>query len=413
MITRNFKAVAAMWLQQSSVIYSALPVTDVNGRLYYLGEKLGFPSSLTQSFALNAATRGISVGTGSTPASENDWNLENTITSGLTVTVANMTSGVDSDGNPKITYQLSVTNTGSGAITISEIGYKQSIYGAKYPGGTAGSRVCLLDRTVLETPLTLAAGDAGTITYTLTTTAFQSKTVGGVKCVSWTYGSDADVAACISAARAGTIDLQRDCGWQIGDLRAVEVAAFTAGGNVSEAAQTAYLAISSFAEYEGCGNVVQFDFLNSLLSGVRMNATSTNAGGYGASEMYTTTLPALVLALPSWLQSLLKTFSVKASAGQQSTTIETVPGNKLALRSEVEIFGETTYSAPGEGTQVELYSRTIYRRKTFGNSGSSAYWWERSPRVSTSTYFCTVGSSGTPYTNTASTAYGVAPFGCI
>ena len=64
--------------------------------------------------------------------------------------------------------------------------------------------------------------------------------------------------------------------------------------------------ITSFEEYMGCDNVMQFDFACALSSYVRMNATATTAGGYGASEMKTVTLPALVEALPDWLKTRLK-----------------------------------------------------------------------------------------------------------
>lgn len=236
---------------------------------------------------------------------------------------------------------------------------------------------------------------------------------GGVNIVSWASGSDADVAAMIDAAQAGTIDLQQDGGWAVGDVRTIHIDAFTGGGNTAHAAQDIDIVITSFDEYMSCGNVMQFDFKDALATGQRMNGTSTNAGGYGSSEMKTTTLPALVNALPAWLKELLREFSVLASAGSKSDTIETITGNKLALRSEVEIFGSTSFSKAGEGSQIDYYKTESNRIKKRGHSGSSNAWWERSPRHNAYEYFCAVLSSGGANTDTANTPLSVAPFGCV
>lgn len=236
---------------------------------------------------------------------------------------------------------------------------------------------------------------------------------GGVTIVPWSTGTDAEIGDMIDAAHAGTIDLQQDGGWAVGDVRSITISAFTGGGNTSHASQTIDIVISSFSDYNSCGCVMQFDFKDELATGVRMNSSHTNAGGYGASEMKLTTLPALVNALPTWLKNALIEFSVLASAGSKSSTIETVTGNKLALRSEVEIFGSTTFSKAGEGSQIPYYATSANRIKKRGHSGSANSWWERSPLGSNSNRFCNVDSYGGANGNGASNAYGVAPFGCL
>ena len=408
MINRNLKNLLSMGLQSAAGAYGCMPINGVDGRTYYHPGQFAFPASRTAATTLSATAAGISVGKGATPATEDDLNLEDTITAGINLTLTETVLGCDEPGQPWVQYKLTVTNTGAEEISVTEVGYKQTVKGTRWPKGTsAGDVVCLIDRTVLSTPVTIAAGDAGVILYKLRTNPTPARTVSGVEIVSWTWGTDEQVAAMLTAARSGTIDLQTDGGWKVGDVRLVQISAFTSG-NVNHAAQTVALVISDFAEYEGCGNVMQFDFLDCLAAGNRMNSSNTNAGGYGESEMKTVTLPALEAALPSWLRGLLKTFSVKASAGSQSDTIETVTGNKLALRSEVEIFGTTTYSKPGEGAQVELYKRVSQRSKTTPNGN----WWERSPYGSGSTNFCGV-SGGSPNNYYATGANGVAPFGCI
>ena len=413
MITQNMRNLMAIALQSSGTIYGMLPVTDVSGAVRYLSPLFSFPGSCAEAFTLDANSAGISIGTGSTAAAETDYNLQSTITSGITVTLEHNVVRMDGD-SPYHEFTFAITNTGSAALTISEIGYKQALRSCNTQGGTSDANtVFLLDRTVLSSPLTIQAGDAGILVYALKTSP-PSKTVSGVKIVSFTYGTDEEVAAMIDAARLGTIDLQTDGDWAVGDMRTIHLDAFTGGGSVSHAAQDIDIVITQFGDYMSCGCLFQFDFVESLAAGQRMNSSNTNVGGYGGSEMRGTTIPALVDALPEWLRTRLKTFDVLASAGNKSTTIETVTNNKLALRSEVEIFGTTSYSAAGEGTQIEWYKRgSATRIKRLGRTGSAYSWWERSPRVSNATNFCHVGSGGTASANTASSAYGLSPFGCI
>lgn len=188
--------------------------------------------------------------------------------------------------------------------------------------------------------------------------------------VSWTDGTDEEIAAMLDAARNGSIDLQTDGGWTVGDVRTIKVGAFT-DGIVNHSEQNVDIVISSFEDYNGCGCKMQFDFKNSLAINSCVNASDTNVGGYKASTMFITTLPNLVKALPEWLSGRLMEFAVKASAGGTSDTIETITGNKLALRSEMEIFGTIRYSKSGEGEQIEYYKTATNRIKTTGKNGSA------------------------------------------
>lgn len=76
------------------------------------------------------------------------------------------------------------------------------------------------------------------------------------------------------------------------------------------------------------------------------------------------------------------------------------------MLSEVEIFGATSYSAAGEGTQYDYYKAGNSKVKK--QNGSAAGWWERSPCASYSAYFCRVNSSGNASYDGASAASGVA-----
>lgn len=417
MVTRNFLNILAMALQAGSD-RGGVPGRAVNGEFRYFNGALSFLNSPTKAVTKDATAAGISVGIGSTAATEDDWQLEDTLTTGINIALTATEYGNDAPGIPYVQYSVTVTNTGSEPITVKEIGYKQVVASVMYPGANiyaSTSKVFLLDRTVLDTPVTIAAGDAGIITYKLRTIPRLYSTVEGVQMVSFADGTDEQIAAILDAAAAGTIDLQTDAGWRVGDKRKISLEAFTGGNNVTCPAQDVYIAISSFEEYMGCGNVIQFDFACCTSAMFRMNSSNTTTGGYAESEMKNTTLPALVEALPAWLKSRLKTFSVLAGNGGASAasqTVETVTGNKLALRSEVELFGRNPSSPAGEGEQVEYYKTTDAGRvKTTGVAGSAVGWWERS--AYSSGIFCSVATGGNAYYYNAITATGLAPFGCI
>ena len=136
-----------------------------------------------------------------------------------------------------------------------------------------------------------------------------------------------------------------------------------------------------------------------------MNSSNTNSGGWTSCAMRSTHLPAILALMPTEVQNGIREVSKKASVGGASSTIETV-SDKLFLLSEVEIFGSTSYSAAGEGTQYDYYKAGNSKVKK--RSGSAATWWERSPYASDSARFCLVYSDGSAGYGIASGARGVA-----
>lgn len=136
-----------------------------------------------------------------------------------------------------------------------------------------------------------------------------------------------------------------------------------------------------------------------------MNSSDTNSGGWTSCAMRSTHLPAILALMPTEVQNGIREVDKLTSAGSQSSTINTT-ADKLFLLSEVEIFGSTSYSAAGEGTQYDYYKAGNSKAKKW--NGSAARWWERSPRASYSTRFCLVYSSGSANVYYASIASGVA-----
>ena len=136
-----------------------------------------------------------------------------------------------------------------------------------------------------------------------------------------------------------------------------------------------------------------------------MNSSSTNSGGWTSCAMRSTHLPAILALMPTEIQNGIREVNKLTSAGSQSATINTT-ADKLFLLSEVEIFGSTSCSAAGEGTQYDYYKAG--NSKVKNRNGSAARWWERSPSGSNSAIFCGVNSNGGANYYYASTASGVA-----
>ena len=172
MITKNFKQVAKQLLCFGSSGGSQLPIKIYSGMTRYLAPSIsaqGFPASTHHStFQTTASGTGIHIGSGNTPATENDYDLEAQITSGVSGTVAQNLSQ-DSNVNPQRELVVTITNTGNTDITINEIGYFDGLNCNSTQGSTSSFSVAtaMLDRTVLAAPLTIAAGDYGVIKYTL------------------------------------------------------------------------------------------------------------------------------------------------------------------------------------------------------------------------------------------------------
>ncbi len=147
-----------------------LPVKATNGTTYYFANMSAYPGNVTVAFSLNNTSIGIHVGTGDTAATEDDYMLESLITSGLTGAIT-VIKGMDTNDLPYVTYNLVLTNTTSSDIVVKEIGmYQQESCGAS-AGATSSlsNRVFMVDRTVLDTPVTVPAGGNAAIFYTLKT----------------------------------------------------------------------------------------------------------------------------------------------------------------------------------------------------------------------------------------------------
>ena len=142
-----------------------------------------------------------------------------------------------------------------------------------------------------------------------------------------------------------------------------------------------------------------------------MNSSNTNSGGWKSSAMRTSTMATMKGYLPAAWQTAIKPVNkVSGTGGGSSSGTETV-SDSCFLLAEIEIFGSTTYSVSGEGTQYAYYKAGNSKVKNKG--GSANIWWERSPSSGYSNNFCRVISSGAADFHNASFSLGVAFGFCV
>lgn len=112
------------------------------------------------SVVYKTTASGIVLGSGSTPPTVSDYMLDSQITSGLHCSV---TTVYNQDGN--VTRTITATNTSENDITIAEIGHQCQIYTGD--NSTSNSKYVLMDRSLLQAPVTIPVGAVGVISYTV------------------------------------------------------------------------------------------------------------------------------------------------------------------------------------------------------------------------------------------------------
>ncbi len=142
-----------------------------------------------------------------------------------------------------------------------------------------------------------------------------------------------------------------------------------------------------------------------------MNSSSTNSGGWKSSAMRTSTMATMKGYLPSAWQSAIKPVNKASGTGGGSSSGTETVSDSCFLLAEIEIFGSTTYSVSGEGTQYAYYKAG--NSKVKNKSGSASYWWERSPGSGNSDGFCSVASGGNADGGSANYGFGVAFGFCV
>lgn len=153
-----------------------------------------------------------------------------------------------------------------------------------------------------------------------------------------------------------------------------------------------------------------FQLVDCLNQTQQMNTSNTNTGGWNGSAMRGR-MSTYKSQLPATLRNVIKTVKKKSGTGGGSSSGTQQTNDDLFLLSEIEIFGTTTYSVAGEGTQYEWYKAGNSRIKKV--NGSASYWWERSPYSGNTNYFCGVTGSGSADYGSAGNGGGVSFGFCV
>lgn len=314
---------------------------------------------------------------GTTSAKTAAWSIGKAAGS-LTLSKSSVSIDVSSQ-----TDTVTVTRPGDGVITATS------------------NNSAIATASVSGTTITITAKASGSTTITVKVaagtnyTAPANKTINvTVQMLSPTLANNtwAQIAAASEAGVAAST-------WSVGDTK-----------NITVGGETLTVEIVGFNHDDlasGGKAGITFGLKNLMASIRRMNASKTNNGGFTGSEMYSWLQNTLLPTLPSDLQTVLKSVNKKTSAGSQSLTINT-NSMKLFLFSEIEIFGSTTFSKAGEGSQYSYFATAANRIKYLANgTGSANWWWERSPDGSNSGNFCRVSSVGNASYNDANSAGGV------
>ena len=331
-----------------------------------------------------------------------------------------------------VSFSLVVTVESGAAVTATN--------GSKTVTGTSSGGTCTLTLPEAGT-WTVSATKSGQTSGTKTVSVVDTYAVTLSFVSSTLNDNDWSVIRAVSDAGEGANY------WSVGARKAV-----TLNGTVGQytfSSYTAYAFIIGFnhnSGYEG-GNRIHFQFGKTALSGgtdicfidssygstgssaaFRMNTSNTNSGGWNSSYMRNTICGTslssysgtFIAALPSDLRSVLKTvtkYTDNTGGGSDTASYVTATTDVIFLLSEWEVFGARTYANSAEKNYQAQYayyaagnSKVKYRHSS---TGSTAYWWLRSPRSSGSTSFVDVYTSGTVDNSGARYSNGFAPGFCV
>lgn len=155
--------------------------------------------SLMQTRLTAYSGAGVVFGTGDAEPTLVDTKLSGNIVTGYTSSYS-QSSGVDTDGRPYVRTLYTLTNTGSTAKTIKEVGLLATV---------ASSTYALIERTVLDEPVTLAASNGvGQVEYIVYYNPPETPPQGGTEAFNAcagddVYGVEWDMSASTSLTRIG------------------------------------------------------------------------------------------------------------------------------------------------------------------------------------------------------------------
>lgn len=190
------------------------------------------------------------------------------------------------------------------------------------------------------------------------------------------------------------------------------------GINHNEAKEGKGIAFQGFKTAQSSGTDIAVTGTNygNSGSGMIINSTKTNAGGWHGSWAYTTCMAQWKNCFPSDLQAVIRTTTLYTdNMGNSGTSASAVTANRneVYYLAEYEVFGSNHYANPNElarQAQYDYYkagnSKVKYRND---NTSSAASWLLRSPYHDSSRSFCYVYTDGSANSGFAYHSRGSAP----
>ena len=162
MLTKNFYAYIRADFSEST---TAATFTKTDGTISTVTLSSDYPPfKVMNNWAKTITATGVSFGTGTTQSTASDYVLESILgDTQINVSTPSSVSFSRYDTYEEYTVTFGVTNKTAVAITISEMGLTAMPY-SPYGGN---NHYALVDRTVLDVPVTIPAGQSKQITYTI------------------------------------------------------------------------------------------------------------------------------------------------------------------------------------------------------------------------------------------------------
>lgn len=190
------------------------------------------------------------------------------------------------------------------------------------------------------------------------------------------------------------------------------------GINHNEAKEGKGIAFQGFKTAQTGGIDIDVTATNygSYNSGMVMNPTNTNSGGWAGSVAYKTIMSQWKACFPSDLQAVIRTTTLYTdNTGNSSTSASTVTANsnEVYYLAEYEVFGVNKYANPNEPAQQAWYdyykagnSKVKYRSD---DTSTAAPWLLRSPGTNDANVVWSAYSNGKYGRDNASVSGGVRP----
>lgn len=178
--------------------------------------------------------------------------------------------------------------------------------------------------------------------------------------------------------------------WSVGDTKAVVLNGTIESITISNATYYAFIfGINHNSTYEGNGIHFSFKASNGrdiMFYSLTMNASSTNAGGWSASQMRNTYCSALLACLPSDLREVISNctkYTDNTGGTSNTASYVTATSDKIFIPAEFEVFGARTNANSAEQSYQKQYdyykAGNSKKRYHHANTSVSLDWWLRSP----------------------------------